>query len=299
MKDTISYYWTLIRDSSPEAKRGVFVIFVALALIITPFSISHHYNQIATTDQIKAKNNYNEAKQLNAKAQQKVKTAKYRLKNQAQMQKDIEKHMDDFQKAELTLMQYKTKHNNITPDQAAAAQDTISKMVPNTHILNDPDNYLIAPIGRTNGLTMNISYSPSFSVYQDHIDVIIHLIGKMDRGTKPVYIVKGLYNIKNNQFDDFNYYTTKYAVNFYNGQDQSVNDQHMTLKQQIAQERKIQEAKEKAEKAKLAKEKAAKEAAEKAKKAKEKTKKDKEAKKNKNKQAQKQDKKNAKKGNKK
>ena len=151
-------------------------------------------------------------------------------------------------------------------------------MIVNGSILNDPDNDLIAPVGRSKGLSIDVSYSPSFSVYQDDIDVIFHLNGQMDKGVKPVYVAKGTYNLKHNKFEDFAYYTTKYAINFYNGQDQSVNNQHMTLAQQIAQERKEQKEKE-------AKERAAKKAAEEKKKAEE-------AKKKKEQDKKEQDKKN-------
>lgn len=282
MKDNFEYYWSMIRDASPDAKRGVFVIIFTLALIFVPFGISHHYRGVAETANAKAANNIKAAKELDKQAHQKVQTAKYRMKNQAQVQKEVQKNVDDFTKAQLTLMQYKTKNSKVTADQAQEAQGIVDKMIVNGSILNDPDNDLIAPVGRSKGLSIDVSYSPSFSVYQDDIDVIFHLNGQMDKGVKPVYVAKGTYNLKHNKFEDFTYYTTKYAINFYNGQDQSVNNQHMTLAQQIAQERKEQKEKE-------AKERAAKKAAEEKKKAEEAKKKKEQAEKDKKNKDKKQD----------
>ena len=220
MFDRITDTISRLGELTDEAKRGLIILVIGAVCIITPLSLMNHFNKQADSYTQKAKENVATAKELDAKSKAKIKTAQIRMKNQPQMRKQIENNVNDFISAQMTIIHYQEDKDKVSQTEYDNAVLTVKKLVSDTTQLTDPDDFLMAPIGRYKGLKITASYSPSFSVYQDNINVVFHFMGD----GQPVYIVNSVYDLKSQKLVSFDNYSTAYSDKFYNGLNENINN---------------------------------------------------------------------------
>lgn len=209
LKDYFSSF-DFLKD--PEKRNNVITIIIAVIIVFVPIHYARKWTTYTNYNNSVAAQNYQQAKKINARTKKDVASAKIQLKNQPQIQKTIEKHVTEFLSAQAVLNDYKKKNTAVTPQAYDDATAKTLSMITNKQILNDPNHNLITMPGYTNGLTVTVSYSPSYNVYSKTINVVFHY----NEGNKPIYIVNGTYDLGSNRFNNFDVFSTSYTYDYTN-----------------------------------------------------------------------------------
>lgn len=201
LKDTMDK----IKNAPYEAKRGAIIGAICIAVSVAPFAVMHHYSNKANNYMQITNQNNEQIKKLQNKTQKKVKTAKVRLLNAPQTQKKIEKNVEEVSSLQLQILKYVQNPKKYSTQDKQDAYLKMQKFV-NSNALLTTDG-LIMPMQSANGITINASYQPSFSVTDDNIEVMFHYYYH----NKPIYIIDGIYNLASDKFTGFGTYGTSYT----------------------------------------------------------------------------------------
>lgn len=195
----------------PEKRRNLLILIVCVVIMFIPLHLGHKWNKLAQENVIAVKQNQAQMKKLDKYADQHIKVAKVRLNNQSQLQKKIETNVNNFADAQTVLNDYQQKNTKISTDERDKAIDIVKNSISSTDILPNPEHYsILYPGGFTGGLSIAISYSPSFSVYSKTITVVFHY----NAGKLPIYIVDATYDLSSNKFVDFVVNQTGYTYRY-------------------------------------------------------------------------------------
>lgn len=237
-KKNAKEYFKNFQNMDDQAKKNLIGFLIAGALMIAPVGIMVHYNHKASAVSQIVQNNNNEAKNLINKASAKEKYAKVQLDNQPQTQRKVEQQVQKIIKAQKVLFNPDSSQNELRETQAFMVDAS------DGDILNNPDKAL-APFSamKTRALEIKASYSPTYSVYQKSIHVVL----EFSYHNQPVFYTDCLMNVKNQKLTNLIGYTTKWT-DYYSYNPKSIDDElryenAKTKKEKAAAKKALKESK--------------------------------------------------------
>ena len=252
LKDNLHDYFSQFKFNG-ESMQGLVFMLIGLIMFVSPMLAIHHYAKQINQYKTDTIRNNNEARDLTAKANKKVKYAKIQEANAPQTQKKINAQIAQIVKAQNTMIQYQAKRVKSETDKNEANTIMSRVLDDNAPLAKTNGMYLLAPFvyGSASGITVQAGYTPQYSITQTHIHLMFKFLYK---GKYPIYLTDTTYNLKDHKIDNVTAYQTKNTkVYEINPSSVGVTESEYKARQQKAKEEAKRKKQEVAKKAKQAK----------------------------------------------